>query len=283
MTCFRLKSKSDSKIHAVSTIPKWTVAENPIFCLLDVHNIFPMLGTNLQRIKIHEAQSLLPWSLERPCRAFQRGCSTTLSRIIFGKECEDHPGCLYFLFSGFWMNSLWLDVQHRETIWFTSWPETVNRRARISHGYGMAWGSFIHSIVVYLNHPLNSLCFRFGHVITVSRTPRWGLHCTCPTSSVRCCSFLPPPEGISSRKSQPSPGHTSYHAVQYGSHGPHMWLLSTLTELVWHVKMIIFGYIQLKKMYCLNWFHVFLFTQMWLLENLGLLMWLAFTAQHCSI
>lgn len=148
MTCFRLKSKSDSKIHAVSTIPKWTVAENPIFCSLDVHNIFPMLGTNLQRIKIHEAQSLLPWSLERPCRAFQRGCSTTLSRIIFGKECEDHPGCLYFLFSGFWMNSLWLDFQHRETIWFTSWPEPVSIEEHV-FPTGMEWHEGLSFILLW--------------------------------------------------------------------------------------------------------------------------------------
>lgn len=51
--------KSDSKIHVLSTIPTLIVPENQIFYLLECHNICPMRGTDLQRIKVHQTQSVL--------------------------------------------------------------------------------------------------------------------------------------------------------------------------------------------------------------------------------
>lgn len=51
--------KSDSKILALSIIPTWIVPANQIFCLLEGHNICPVRGTDLQRIKVHQTQSVL--------------------------------------------------------------------------------------------------------------------------------------------------------------------------------------------------------------------------------
>lgn len=143
MTYLRVKSESDSKIHALSTIPKWMFPAIKCPVYWEIPTCISYVWYQFAKNQNTPDNQFFPCWLKRPWGVSQCGCWMTLNITVMGKECKGSADHFCFLISGFWIHSLWLDFQVRQRddlIHFLAW-DSVSRRSHISHMNGMAWGS----------------------------------------------------------------------------------------------------------------------------------------------
>ena len=150
---------------------QWIVPANQILCLLEGHKICYMLGTNLQRIKIHETQSVYSPRTQKALQSISGWLPKDSGHNYHWKGVWKSFRLFMFPFFSI-PRSLCLDFRLTEMISFTS---SVSTEGSIFFTR-MEWHEGLSCILLWPTSVPSPyyLCFWFGHVIMVSRTPRLG-------------------------------------------------------------------------------------------------------------